>query len=109
MNYEENTVTQQLTHIYAVENNKLVSYSVIDQRGDVVTAVDKAKRTFRVDLECSEDFFRTPKQAMTQGYKDLQECVACAREDYQDALASYRVARRLGKITPEEYFARVTC
>lgn len=109
MNYEEDTLTQRLTCIYAIENNKLVSYSVIAQRGDVVTAIDKAKRTFRVDLECSEDFFRTPKQAMTQGYRDLQERVACAREDYQDALASYRVARRLGKITPEEYFARVTC
>ena len=102
----------QVAHVYSVEYNRLCSYQIVDYTPSTgaVMAVDASiqpHRRFRVTLECSDTFFATPEEAIRQGYKELQEMVVGAREEYQDALASYRVARKLGRMSKQEYREKV--
>lgn len=99
--------TCELEYVYTVECNKVKRLRVEEYRSgsEVFIAVDKGRRIMG-SLDCSM-FFRTEAEAVAQGFADLQEMLVRSREEYFDALASYKTVRRLSRVTIEEYSLRV--
>jgi hypothetical protein len=99
--------TCDLDYVYTVEENRLKKLRVeeFNVKTSVFIAVDKGRR-IRGSLDCSM-FFRSEQEALQQGYNDIREMLVGVREEYEDALASYRTARKLGRLTLEDYKAKV--
>lgn len=101
--------TCEIEYVYTIEHNHLKRLRVdnYDAKKNVAVLIEGGRR-IRASLDPEYTmYFKTPEEAIQRGFDDLREMVAGAREEYQDALASYKVARKLGRITLEEFAAKV--
>lgn len=52
-------------------------------------------------------YFETPEEAVKSEYEDIKESLVDARQDVQDALATYKAVRRIALMPFEEYYATI--
>ena len=52
-------------------------------------------------------YFETPEEAVRSEHEDVKEALVDARQEVQDALATYKTVRRIASMSFEEYYASI--
>jgi len=63
-------------------------------------------RRFVSSMDCGI-YFRTPEEAVKEDHDAIKESLVEARQEVQDALASYRAIRRIANMPFEAYLASI--
>ena len=91
-------------YVYSLWDGK-VERATVTKYDPETGRIEGTKNRGRFVSSLGTIYFETPEEAVRSEHEDIKESLVDARQDVQDALATYKTVRRIALMPFEEYYA----